>query len=174
MNPILWLLHFVTRFLTVREIRGEDRTLYLSRYRVFGWMPGDKRKYPICIYLHYFHRGDLDDALHSHPWAGSTSFILAGGYTEERINVPDEADPNCVSPEDLRVRRVRPFALNVFRRGDYHRIVELHGREAWSLFVTGPKTGSWGFWVFGRGHVEWRERLAERGIPVPAATHEEV
>jgi hypothetical protein len=109
---------------------------------------------------------NLDDAPHSHPWPWSISLVLWGGYTEERIHVEDESDPNSVQSTDVVRRRVWPLTLNVFGPGDYHNVTKLHGRETWSLFLTGPKAMSWGFWVFGRGHVEWRARLKERGIDV--------
>lgn len=110
------------------------------------------------LYLHHFIRGDSDDAPHSHPWPWSLSFVLWGGYTEERLIEVDGL-------KFIKTRRVWPFTFNVFRPGDYHRVVRLHG-ECWTLFLTGPKASSWGFWVFGRGHVEWRKRLKERGIDV--------
>jgi len=109
------------------------------------------------LYLHRFLRGDSDDAPHSHPWPWSVSLVLWGGYTEERL-----IEVNGI--KYMKTRRVWPLTLNVFRDGDYHRVVRLHGSQTWTLFLTGPKSSSWGFWVFGRGHVEWRQRLKERGV----------
>ena len=111
------------------------------------------------LYLHRFFRGDSDEAPHSHPWPWSVSLVLWGGYTEERLIEVDGI-------KYLKTRRIWPLTLNVFRPGDYHRVVKLRGSQTWTLFLTGLKSESWGFWVFGRGHVEWRARLKERGINV--------
>jgi hypothetical protein len=188
-------LNFLARKLDGRVIYGEDKTPYLYRGYLWGWRPPVKcgrcegtghildlpgklqlRRDYTCLecegkgriesretrtsgYLHRFFRGDLDDAPHSHPWPWSFSIVLWGGYTEERKITVDGIDY-------LKTRRVWPLSINWFRKGDYHRVTKLHGAETWTLFITGPKTLSWGFWVFGRGHVPWRERLAERGIHV--------
>lgn len=165
-----WILNFLCRFLMVREIRGEDGTLYLSRYRIMGWMPGSTTKWPLSIYLHHFHRPDLDDAPHNHPWKWSFSLTLAGGYTEERADVDNPIPGHCA----IEHRRMRFLSVNWISHSAYHLVSKLHGKETWTLFFAGPKATSWGFYVPGRGHVEWRARLAERGIPVPDATHEEV
>ena len=47
----------------------------------------------------------------------------------------------------------------------FHR-VDLLEDDAWSLFLVGPKTKSWGFWdrVTGQ-YTEWREFLRRRQTP---------
>ncbi len=80
------------------------------------------------------------------------ALVLVGGYTEERL-----VDGQLVR------RRLYPGRLNIIRHSDYHSVVELHGRETWTLFLMGRRVSSWGFWV-DRKHVEWRERLRERGL----------
>lgn len=150
---ILAFLRWLATKLPHRLITCEDGTPYLSRYRVLGWMPGDKRRWPLSIYLHHFHRPDLDNALHNHPWRWAVSLVLAGAYLEE-----------LPWPRNWRFRRWRRAGSVVLLKSDsYHRIQRLEG-EVWTLFIVGPKAQSWGFWVPGRGHVPWRERLAERGI----------
>ena len=45
----------------------------------------------VCGYelvLHHFLRPDTDFRFHNHPWKWSISFILGGGYVEERLS-PD-------------------------------------------------------------------------------------
>lgn len=108
------------------------------------------------LYLHKFHRGDDDQELHNHPWAWSVSLILAGGYAEERRVE--------VSPGVHRVvaRGILPFSLNVIRGNDFHRVL-LVERDAWSLFLAGPKTQGWGFWNRKSGEfTPWREFLARK------------
>lgn len=72
--------------------------------------------------------------MHNHPWLWSFAIILKGGYSEER-RVGD----------DVARRTFRPFSINFIRHTDYHR-VDLLGTESWSLFVAGPKHGTWRFW----------------------------
>ncbi len=128
-------------------------------------------------YLHHFRAPDADGH-HNHPFAWSLSIVLRGSYTEEVLHRPLASCPNM--PATLESRRVRWF--NFIRADKYHRITELHpGRGAapdagcWTLFLAGPlrrrdngdPTG-WGFWVPGRGHVDWdileRERVAAAAV----------
>jgi len=154
---MLRFLHWLSSKLRVRRIFGEDGTLYLERFKLFGWMPGDSRRYPFSIYLHRFHRPDLDDAPHSHPWKWAFSIILAGGYWEAR---PIEHGATELRP-------LRAGSTNFLRDDSFHLVTQLVGRETWTLFIVGPKTSSWGFLVPGRGVVPWRDRLRERGLEVP-------
>lgn len=146
---MLHFLRWLASRLPRRLITGEDDTPYLSRYRVLGWMPGDKRRWPFSIYLHHFHRPDLDEALHNHPWRWALSIVLTGGYCEAR---------------SWGAQWRKPFTVELLRADTYHSITRLQG-EVWTLFIVGPKAQSWGFLVSGRGHVPWRKRFAERGIP---------
>lgn len=149
---ILELVRWVASHLKRRDIYGEDGTLYLSRYRVIGWMPGSAWHWPFSIYLHRFHREDLDTAPHNHPWRWAYSLILNGSYLEVREL------GNCAW--------FRRWSLNRIRETDFHYVAQIRG-EVWTLFVVGPKTKTWGFKVPGRGVVPWRERLIERGIKPP-------
>lgn len=159
---ILWLIHWFSSKLQARVIDREDGKPYLTRYRILGWMPGSKRKWPISIYLHHFHEADLDEACHSHPWAWSFSLLLQGGYVEELL-----FDCGCgVRYAKIESRNVVAPSVNLVGR-KFHRAAKLIGKETWTLFIAGPKTSSWGFYVLGRGFVPWRDRLRERGVEVP-------
>lgn len=104
---------------------------------------------PISLYIHHFHRSDVDRELHNHPWEWALSFILSGGYREER-----RVGRNRVIGRD-----VLPFTLNWITDKDFHR-VDLLEKDAWSLFLTGPKSYSWGFWSRNTGvFTPWREFL---------------
>jgi hypothetical protein len=145
-----------------RVIMDRDgKTPYLSRYYVFGGPRGQDsfdehgdplpttiwRKLPFNIYLHKFHRGDDDEALHNHPWRWSFAIILAGGYVEQRR----------VGLRKMIWRHVLPGSINIIRGDDYHR-VELIEKDAWSIFVAGPRVTSWNFWDASTGEtVPWRE-----------------
>jgi len=104
----------------------------------------------IGLYLHRFHRGDDDGALHNHPWEWAVSFVLLGGYWEER-----RVGNRVVRHE------VRPGTLNFISASDFHR-VDLRDGEAWTLFMVGPKSQGWGFWdrVTGQ-YMPWRQFIDE-------------
>ncbi len=173
-------------FLRFREIRGADGTLYLTRYAITGWLPGDPPWRIPSIYLHEFHRPDEDRHLHTHPWTWSASLILRGGYNEDRLDLDAWFSGGSVAPGTLLSRIIefpqygyangfrdhavlRPGCLNIFPRGRAHRITRLLAPSCWTLFLAGPKrTGddAWGFVVDGRGIVPWREYLAARGEKV--------
>jgi len=148
------------------------RSPYLSRWYLLGGPRTDGEAFdqhgatlpgvvfqnlPINIYVHRFHRSDDDSALHNHPWRWSVSFILAGGYTEERR---DDTDPGDGYGRVV-TREVRPGSVNVIRDSDFHR-VDLLEHDAWSIFVAGPKSGSWGFWDRWTGeYLPWREFIGK-------------
>lgn len=156
---------------------------YMIRYTIgrLGWLPGDKPR-RFSAYLHRFLKPDGDRELHNHPWRWAFSIVLWGGYTEERFCGATTLEPvfpwlhicptcGCMSIsgvpfKHITKRRLRPLSFNFIRGEDYHRVAELHGKQTWTLFIAGPKTKSWGFWDPKRGHVPWREFLAEKGLPV--------
>ncbi len=139
-----------------RDICNDKGDVYLERYRILGWIPGSNSRLPFNIYLHRFRRGDEDDQLHNHPWKWAVSFILTNGYVEDR---------RCeIYGYAVNMRVIRAPAINVIRGDTYHR-VDLIADDCWTLFITGPKTSSWGFWNRYTGKfTEWRARLRERGI----------
>lgn len=120
----------------------DGKSPYLSRYyMLFRDRSETGDRFPINVFLHHFHRGDDDQALHNHPWHWSIAIILSGGYTEERRVVVDRR-------KHVIRRLLLPGRINVIHADDYHR-VDLLDRDlgAWSLFIAGPRTGkSWGFW----------------------------
>jgi hypothetical protein len=110
------------------------------------------RNGPVAVYLHKFHRGDDDLEPHNHPWKWSIAIILSGGYYEDRLG----KDGN------LHRRTMLPGMVNVIRANDFHR-VDLIGEESWSLFIAGPRVGSWGFWDSKLKEViPWREFIARK------------
>ena len=155
MTMIIRLLHALSSLLRRRDIMREDGQLYLSRFRIYGWMPGDTKSYPFSIYLHHFHTPDYDPAPHNHPWEWARSLILTGGYVERRLEPLTGLDTSF---------EVHPLTVNRISDDTFHVVEELLGTETWTLFIVGPKTSTWGFWVPGRGYVAWRDRLRERGL----------
>jgi len=130
---------------------------YLTRCYLFG-----KDRAWGNIYLHHFHSSDQGDELHNHPWAWGLSFVLAGGYVEERASDPVtwEMQPYKSpfgdsyikeigmpgSPVYIEKRDIRPGSFNLITPKIFHR-VDLRDEEAgaWSIFFTGGRTKSWGF-----------------------------
>jgi hypothetical protein len=155
----------------------EGKSPYLSRYYLLGrptmadgsepfgpdgspkvdsiWSEG------IGVYLHKFHRGDSDEALHSHPWIWSRSLVLVGGYVEER-RVKTNGQASRFRFQLVNRRIVRPFTWNKIDADDFHR-VDLIEKDCWSLFIAGPKTGkSWGFWDRWTGRfLPWRDFITQ-------------
>jgi len=182
-----WLAKIASRFERRIIYDRDGKSPYLSRFYLLfrdrggeaTWQDGDR--FPLNIFLHHFHRGDDDEALHNHPWRWSVSIILAGGYVEERrvrswaTNLSPQMSATIAMitgllvPFDEVVKRTfKPGSINVIRANDYHRVDlldEKHG--AWSLFIAGPRTGkSWGFWDRASGvFTPWREFIArKRGV----------
>lgn len=132
--------------LPCRTIFGE-RGAYLSRYTL------DVTRADRHVYLHFFHRGDADRTLHNHPWSGR-SLILTGGYREERRDGAHIVERIYV-----------PGDVNTLDVDTFHRVDLLDPRGAWTLFETGARVQSWGFWdrdsdVF----TPWRDALTARGL----------
>lgn len=93
-------------------------------------------------YLHYFYRGDVDKELHSHPWKWAFSFVLCGGYLEERRVFDKKTNKYKVI-----TRKVRPGTINIIRAKDFHRVVkESETPHTWTIFITGPRIQDWSFW----------------------------
>lgn len=101
------------------------------------------------IYLHQILRSDDDRALHDHPW-WNISVILKGGYLEWTPFKGDAQNPSF---------KTRLAGDIIFRRGKSpHRLEILPGfeKEAWSLFITGPKLRDWGFYC-PQGWKHWKD-----------------
>lgn len=151
--PALTMRTLCTAFVQIfnpphRVIQDLDGRPYLTRYYLLHvarrWLPG--------VFLHHFHRGDGDRDLHHHPWRHSISLILAGGYTEERI------DPDG----ETRKRDFGPGRLNVINANDYHR-VDLLEHDAWTLFIAGKKMQRWGFKVRETGeYIDHEDYIARK------------
>ena len=123
----------------------ESSEPYLTRYYLFL---KDRKWFPFNVFLHNFHKGDLDD-LHDHPWPYFT-LILRGGYWEHTPGGRFWRAPG-------HFRFQTPTSL--------HRIELEPGVNAWTLFIPGPKLREWGFivngkWMHCEKYFEWRKRRA--------------
>lgn len=134
----------------MKLVRADGRT-YLERW---GW---ECRLFGVFV-----HRMDAPDPgmdLHDHPF-WFTSFILWGGYTEERCHTDRAARVARYMEADghtergvPRVRRWLSWQSTPMNR--CHRIVGLRRSTSWSLVLHGPKRRTWGFYL-PTGWVDWR------------------
>lgn len=138
---------------------GGRQNTYLRRWWIIPKNPF------LNIFLHQFLRSDYDRALHDHPW-WNFSWVLDGGYYEITAVMPKPRDAvdavdlrglelEALSPGGARrkvLRRPGDMALRLAKTA--HRIElrkccedrpEPHELPAWSLFITGPKIRTWGF-----------------------------
>ena len=129
----LTMTTFRSKFLNWLDKLGRKRVImdryenepYLTRYYLFL---KDRKWFPFNVFLHNFHKGDLDD-LHDHPWPYFT-LILRGGYWEHTPTGKHWRAPG-------HFRFCGPKSL--------HRIELEPGVDTWTLFIPGPKLREWGF-----------------------------
>lgn len=107
------------------------------------------QRFGIAVRVHEILRSDRGRWSHNHPWWYLT-IILKGGYWETRYdNDGDAISKTYHGAGSILFRKVNTF----------HRLTVAEGYPAWTLFVTGPKSQSWGFMVWGAfvPHREHRE-----------------
>lgn len=146
MTDIVTALHAIADAHPGRMIVGRDGSTYLERYTLADLPDGGH------VFLHRFLRSDEDRELHNHPWPGE-SRILLGSYREER-----RIDDRVVA------RIYRAGNTNTLAPDTFHRI-ELLSSEVWTLFTTGPRVQSWGFWDREtKAFTPWREFIRNKGL----------
>lgn len=121
-----------------------------TRERRFKWSPWSIR-------IHHIMRPDADRDLHDHPWNART-VILRGWYTEQRllnVGLPPGAAVEITGCID----RMQGDTARL-KHGEYHRIDEVSPGGVYTLFISGPYQGTWGFLVRGV-KVAWREYTGE-------------
>jgi hypothetical protein len=150
-----------------RDIPRNNNRPYLERFgrgQTVDDARDDRRTGKWRVRLHHF-VGPDDAGHHNHPFEWAFSIVLWRSYTEEVFETPEQIAERWGPghPYSLRgvvrTRRVRWF--NWIPWGKYHRITKLHG-DVWTLFITGPRVSSWGFWVPGRGHVHHKQYKKEQ------------
>jgi len=125
---------------------GGDKTPYLRRWYL---IPRNR----FCnVYLHHVLRDDDDRALHDHPWP-SVSLMLAGALGEVYRDRHGSTRSRVFFAGHLVLRDAR-FAHRLFLFKD-----RSSPREAWTLFLTGPRLREWGFHC-PHGWRHWKEFTA--------------
>lgn len=139
-----------------------DGKVYMERYWLFnpygrgpdGQEESKYKWFPWNIRIHWIRRPDSDDDMHDHPWNART-IILRGGYIEER---PGKLETVYVKePPIVRISRYTGSTAKL-KFGEFHRITHVQAGGAWTLFISGPYQGSWGFKVNGV-KVHWKTYL---------------
>ncbi|OEO24033.1 hypothetical protein AX279_19560 [Pseudomonas sp. J237] len=142
-------------------IKRSQRTPYfhLDGYMLRWWVfnPYDAETHvaryswcPWSIRVHRILREDLGRHLHDHPWNART-IILSGWYEEQRLG--DWLAGQVLIPYTRRAGCTAKLNFN-----EYHHISKVSPGGVFTLFITGPKQGTWGFLVDGV-KVEWRRYL---------------
>lgn len=117
-----------------------DAEHHIAKYRWFPW----------SIRVHHILRADSARHPHDHPWNART-IVLSGWYEEQRLYrwvVGDSTVPH--------IRRAGDTARLGFDQ--YHHISQVSPGGVFTLFISGPKQGTWGFLVDGV-KVPWRRYL---------------
>lgn len=145
---------YLTRWYLTKMPRMTDGSFPFDKYGTprEGIIEDDRGR---AFWIHRFGQDDEDDP-HNHPWEWAISFILSGGYIEWRF------DPKT-GRETVRV--LQAPAVNIIKHDTFHRVNLIGGEEAWSLFIPGPKTSSWGVIdMTTRTYRGWREYFKEKRI----------
>jgi hypothetical protein len=108
------------------------------------------------IRVHHILRSDEDRVLHDHPWPFAT-VILRGGYFEDRPIFTEP--PDWIVPEPTTTTFYGPGSILVRRSTSRHRLVLPRWKDAWTLFMMGPRRQVWGFYT-PHGKIAWDEYLA--------------
>jgi len=145
-----WLIKRSQRTPYFDIVKGGET--YMRRWWLFnpydhGTRQPKYRWCPVSIRVHHIVRPDDDRHLHDHPWNART-IILRGGYLEI-VDRPDEG---------LVMRGRDAGQTNRIGFGQFHRIAAVTDGGAYTLFISGPHRGTWGFLVGGQ-KVAWREYL---------------
>lgn len=149
---------------------SHDGSVYMERYWLFnsyerGPDKQERSKYtwfPWNIRIHWIRRADMADHMHDHPWNART-IILRGGYVEQRIvrtlELFDKNGIHTHRDDEIKTFTRVPGSTAQICFGQYHHISHVQPDGAWTLFISGPYKGTWGFLVDGV-KKPWREYFA--------------
>lgn len=124
-----------------------DSDTHIAKYRWFPW----------SIRVHRILREDRGRHLHDHPWNART-IVLRGWYRERRLHRYIVGDHEV---EYLRLAGTTAVLKHNDPFDSWHTIDQVSPGGVFTLFITGPKQGPWGFLVDGV-KVHWRQYLAQQ------------
>lgn len=167
-----WLIKRAQRTPYTHIYSPDGESLYMGRWWLFNGYDraADGKTIPPrfaglpSIRIHHICREDRDRDLHDHPWNART-IVLRGWYDEERpMQDPFAGDRMVVAPSGeyrIAYMRFRGYTGRLLF-GQFHRIREVCAGGVWTMFITWPQQGDWGFLVDG-AKVPHRTYLHERG-----------
>lgn len=159
-----WLIQRAQRTPYFHIMSADGNEMYMGRWWLFNPYDRDTNKArkwwcPWSIRIHHIMRADEDRDLHDHPWNART-IILRGWYVEDRLV---QGEVSVFQRPFVR----RPGDTAALRFGEYHRIDQVSAGGVFTLFISGPYQGTWGFLVNGR-KIPWRKYLGlEAGQDLP-------
>nr|DAG84893.1 MAG TPA: hypothetical protein [Caudoviricetes sp.] len=115
------------------------------------------------VYVHEFLRSDDDRAHHDHPWLFNISWLIDGWYVEHTIAVGGLLIRTNRKTGDWKFRWGKaPHRVELLTVSDFIRSQPDNKRplSCWTVFVTGPRVRSWGFYCMERGWVHWKKFTA--------------
>lgn len=136
-TPYFHLTGYMGRWWLLNPYSEEDNR---ARYPWFPW----------SVRVHHILRADLARHPHDHPWNART-IVLSGWYEELRLIRSASGDYSVPF-----LRQAGATARLDFE--GYHHISKVSPGGVFTLFITGPKQGTWGFLVDGV-KVPWRKYL---------------
>lgn len=147
-DPNFFRLWWTVRPLVIGGRQDHDAP-YLKR-----WFVIPRNKW-FNIYVHKFEASDDDRALHDHPWFW-LSVALRGGYWEVR----DDGTVKWRRPGSVAFRHPLGAHRVELDRESYYPPYEQGYRwrekPAWTLFITGPRLRTWGFYC-PQGWIPWQK-----------------
>lgn len=143
------------------HLERTDGEVYMCRWWLFNPYDFTSRRtrlrwFPWSVRVHWIRLPDEDTHLHDHPWDART-IILRGWYTEERP-YGSKLSRKSLYFRDSVIRNEGDTVR--LKHGQYHRISRVAPDGAFTLFITGPYVGTWGFLVDGV-KVPWRKHLGQ-------------
>lgn len=167
-----------------QHILSPDHTkVYMERYWLFNPYPTQKEKdaykaagkklpwqFPVSIRIHRIMVPDGDRHHHDHPWNART-ILLKGGYDEERLEYREPCPsldwtsmlPGAYYTQPYRRKQGDTATLGF---GEFHRITKVPAEGVWTLFITFPLQGDWGYMVDGK-KVSFREYVRSGTVVDP-------
>ena len=168
-----WLINRAKKTPYQHILSPDHKEVYMERYWVFNPYPTQKEKdaykargeklpwqFPISIRIHRIMVPDGDRHHHDHPWDART-ILFKGGYDEERL----EYSGPCSSLDWMSFIPATYHVVPYRRKqgdtvtlgfGEFHRITKVPKEGVWTLFITYPLKGDWGYLVDGK-KVSFRE-----------------
>lgn len=148
------------------HLHHRDGSYYMRRFWLFNdWNDVRQRRYkliPFSIRLHHIVTCDQDRELHDHPWPART-IILRGNYIEIRLEGahrsvnPETGEVHFLGGTEVEYNRF-PGDTATLQFEEFHRIIRVSEGGVWTLFISWPWAGDWGFLV-GGVKVWWRKHL---------------